>query len=469
MMPNMMVMGAVADRMGLPNSPEGQPSAPLPLRMANGAARFAAGDNNPYLEAMKLARAQAATAPDIDEMQAEAMSERIHPMNGKPVVNNQDGSISTERTITVEMDGQHFVVPTLYQGKQYSPEEAVGLMQRGLNKPVGVFNSAREAEEFAVQRSQSLGRSARPTPGGQSMSSMERIAMLNEATQAEQYAEMERELNAAERPATRSIAEQTAAPDPDAMREMMAPVLEAAKQQAEFKKEVNTRVSKADRGGRDMGTARDDGGADYKIAKGDTLTAIAKRFNVPLADLARANGITRGTMNFIRAGDMLIIPGKQSDPVEDTPSEALQPAPIKAAAQDVPRGESILAEKIRAANQPQSFGDRLRALTEGFSNNPDNVATAETAAGYLGAAAALNPFARAMQGLRGLAAGRGAAPIAQRVDPNRARMQAFRQRAPQRIEPSLREMDRIAPKNLGGRQEPDMNYLMQLFQRRQGR
>ena len=338
---------------------------------------------------MKLARAQAATAPDIDEMQAEAMAENV--------------------------------------------------------------------------------RGTRPTSEGPSKAALQRMAVLNEVAQAEQFAAMEREMDEAAPPATRSIAQQAAAPDADAMREIMAPVLEAAKEHAEFKKEVNTRVSKADRGGRDMGTARDDGGADYRIAKGDTLTAIAKRFNVPLADLARANGITRGTMNFIRAGDMLIIPGKQNDPVADTPSEALQPAPIKAAAQDVPRGESILAEKIRAANQPQSFGDRLRALTEGFSNNPDNVATAETAANYVGAAAALNPFARAMQGLRGLAAGRGAAPIAQRVDPNMARMQAFRQRAPQRVEPSLREMDRMAPKNLGGRQEPDMNYLMQLFQRRQGR
>lgn len=80
-----------------------------------------------------------------------------HPANGKPIVSNADGSISTERTITVEMDGRHYVVPTLHNGKQYSPKMAIEMMRAGINKPVGVFDSAGEADSFAVKRSNALG------------------------------------------------------------------------------------------------------------------------------------------------------------------------------------------------------------------------------------------------------------------------------------------------------------------------
>jgi hypothetical protein len=80
------------------------------------------------------------------------------PSTGKQILNNADGSHSTERTITVEMDGRHFLIPTIVGGKQRTADEAIQLMRSGKNKPVGDFGSASEAETAAKARSQALGR-----------------------------------------------------------------------------------------------------------------------------------------------------------------------------------------------------------------------------------------------------------------------------------------------------------------------
>lgn len=80
------------------------------------------------------------------------------PIDAKrPIVNNADGSFSTERTITVEMDGKHYLIPTIVNGKQVTPDEAVALMKAGKNQPVGVFASAAEADAAAKARSGKIG------------------------------------------------------------------------------------------------------------------------------------------------------------------------------------------------------------------------------------------------------------------------------------------------------------------------
>jgi N-acetylmuramoyl-L-alanine amidase len=47
------------------------------------------------------------------------------------------------------------------------------------------------------------------------------------------------------------------------------------------------------------------GGVEYTIAKGDTLSGIAQRFNVSLSTLKSTNGISGST---IRIGQKLTIP-----------------------------------------------------------------------------------------------------------------------------------------------------------------
>ena len=85
-----------------------------------------------------------------------AMGER-QVDTSRPKLQNSDGSFSTERTITVEMDGKHYLLPTIVNGQPLNPETAVILFQRGQNQPVGVFATAEEAETAAVARSQRIG------------------------------------------------------------------------------------------------------------------------------------------------------------------------------------------------------------------------------------------------------------------------------------------------------------------------
>lgn len=75
----------------------------------------------------------------------------------RPIIHNADGSFSTERTITVEADGRHYVIPTIVGGKPRTPDEAVALWRTGKNQPVGVFANADEAESYAVARSKRIG------------------------------------------------------------------------------------------------------------------------------------------------------------------------------------------------------------------------------------------------------------------------------------------------------------------------
>ena len=75
----------------------------------------------------------------------------------RPAINNPDGSISTEKTITIEIDGKHYLIPTIVDGKQLTPDQAVMATMAGKNNPVGEFNSAVEAEVAARLRSSQIG------------------------------------------------------------------------------------------------------------------------------------------------------------------------------------------------------------------------------------------------------------------------------------------------------------------------
>lgn len=70
----------------------------------------------------------------------------------KPILRNPDGSWSTESTATFEFDGRHLVLPTIVDGKRYTPEQAAQLYREGKNKPVGDFDTAEAANAYAEQR-----------------------------------------------------------------------------------------------------------------------------------------------------------------------------------------------------------------------------------------------------------------------------------------------------------------------------
>jgi hypothetical protein len=52
----------------------------------------------------------------------------VHPTTGKPILKNADGSVSTEKTITVTDDsGKFYNIPTIINGKRLDSKQAAGL------------------------------------------------------------------------------------------------------------------------------------------------------------------------------------------------------------------------------------------------------------------------------------------------------------------------------------------------------
>lgn len=72
-------------------------------------------------------------------------------------VKNKDKTISSERTMTFEVDGVHYIVPTLYRGMQLRPEDAFELFKRGHLPAVGMASTQEEADKVAGERSKMLG------------------------------------------------------------------------------------------------------------------------------------------------------------------------------------------------------------------------------------------------------------------------------------------------------------------------
>lgn len=72
-------------------------------------------------------------------------------LNKRPVVRNSDGSISTVRSIGVNIDGKEVLIPTVSDdGKILSDEEAIKLYER-TGKHLGKFNSVKAANIYAEQ------------------------------------------------------------------------------------------------------------------------------------------------------------------------------------------------------------------------------------------------------------------------------------------------------------------------------
>lgn len=76
--------------------------------------------------------------------------------------------------------------------------------------------------------------------------------------------------------------------------------------------------------------------AKHKVVSGDNLYAIAKKYNVTVADLAKANNLS--TQTSLRIGQVLVIPGKNQE-VKVVPATAA--STVKAQLHVVAAGESL--------------------------------------------------------------------------------------------------------------------------------
>lgn len=72
-------------------------------------------------------------------------------LSARPIVRNSDGSISTVRSISVEMDGKEYLIPTVSEdGKVLSEDDAVKQFKK-TGKHLGVFDSPEDATAYARQ------------------------------------------------------------------------------------------------------------------------------------------------------------------------------------------------------------------------------------------------------------------------------------------------------------------------------
>lgn len=109
------------------------------------------------------------------------------PDASRPLLDNRDGTFSTERTISFEEDGRHYLIPTIVGGKPLEDLAAIDQWRAGKNPEVGVYRSMDEASRAAVKRSEEIGRRRLPLeqagqPDGFSSEDLEVIAPAAPAT-----------------------------------------------------------------------------------------------------------------------------------------------------------------------------------------------------------------------------------------------------------------------------------------------
>lgn len=73
------------------------------------------------------------------------------------MAHNADGTISTVRSITIEVDGRFVLIPTVVGGKVVSDKEAVAYYKR-TGQYLGVFRSEAEADRYAQRLHESQAR-----------------------------------------------------------------------------------------------------------------------------------------------------------------------------------------------------------------------------------------------------------------------------------------------------------------------
>ena len=80
----------------------------------------------------------------------------------RPILQNNDGTFSTEQTITIGADGRFFNIPTIVNGQRVGEEQAIALWRAGRNEAVGEFLTEEEALASARSRTERIGRVRAP-------------------------------------------------------------------------------------------------------------------------------------------------------------------------------------------------------------------------------------------------------------------------------------------------------------------
>lgn len=102
----------------------------------------------------------------IEDEQPEAQEEPFEykgtiDIDNRPVVHNDDGSISTIRSISIGVDGKEVLIPTVIDGKIVSDEEAIDhyyqTLDEGHPEHLGIFDTVEEADAYAAELSKRQG------------------------------------------------------------------------------------------------------------------------------------------------------------------------------------------------------------------------------------------------------------------------------------------------------------------------
>jgi hypothetical protein len=81
---------------------------------------------------------------------------------GRTIVKNPDGTVSTEQTITVEMDGGFVNIPTMFRGKKFPDNEAIEIMRKNkmvdpdTGRKLSFYSKESDAIEAAKARSKGI-------------------------------------------------------------------------------------------------------------------------------------------------------------------------------------------------------------------------------------------------------------------------------------------------------------------------
>jgi hypothetical protein len=75
---------------------------------------------------------------------------------GRDVYKTPEGEMVSEKSTTIEYKGKWINIPTIHGGKQYSEDELMEMLDKGLIKPTSAHNKLEEAIQAAQSRSDSL-------------------------------------------------------------------------------------------------------------------------------------------------------------------------------------------------------------------------------------------------------------------------------------------------------------------------